>query len=146
MALIGDDNSSQQSPIPVPTSAESALADALRAQFPGGDRVTAIVVVSRRDGDALSPADLAAVHQGPLQLSNGRFAGVAVVPMERELSGFALNDAVGSLRNAGQDGLPGGLRAPDNRWPRPSVPTSPMPSLARTPRCWRSPRRWWHFC
>ena len=69
MALIGDDASSQQSPVPVPTSAESARADALRAQFPGGDRVPAIVVVSRRDGDALSPADLAAVHQGPLQLS-----------------------------------------------------------------------------
>ena len=58
MALIGGDDSSQQSPVPVPTSAESARADALRAQFPGGDRVPAIVVVSRRDGDALTPADL----------------------------------------------------------------------------------------
>ena len=54
MALIGDDDSSQQSPVPVPTSAESARADALRAQFPGGDRVPAIVVVSRRDGEPLA--------------------------------------------------------------------------------------------
>jgi len=110
MALIGDDASSQQSPVPVPTSAESALADALRAQFPGGDRVTAIVVVSRRDGDALSPADLAAVHQGPLQLSNGRFAGVAVVPMDANLSGFALNDAVKSVRDAATRDVPPDLR------------------------------------
>jgi RND superfamily putative drug exporter len=110
MALIGDDASSQQSPVPVPTSAESARADALRAQFPGGDRVTAIVVVSRRDGDALSPADLAAVHQGPLQLSNGRFAGVAVVPMDANLSGFALNDAVKSVRDAATRDVPPDLR------------------------------------
>ena len=110
MALIGDDASSQQSPVPVPTSAESARADALRAQFPGGDRVPAIVVVSRRDGDALSPADLAAVHQGPLQLSNGRFAGVAVVPMDANLSGFALNDAVKSVRDAATRDVPPDLR------------------------------------
>ena len=110
MALIGDDASSQQSPVPVPTSAESARADALRAQFPGGDRVPAIVVVSRRDGDALSPADRAAVHQGPLQLSNGRFAGVAVVPMDANLSGFALNDAVKSVRDAATRDVPPDLR------------------------------------
>jgi len=110
MALIGDDASSQQSPVPVPTSAESARADALRAQFPGGDRVPAIVVVSRRDGDALSPADLAAVHQGPLQLSNDRCAGVAVVPMDANLSGFALNDAVKSVRDAATRDVPPDLR------------------------------------
>ena len=110
MALIGDDASSQQSPVPVPTSAESARADALRAQFPGGDRVPAIVVVSRRDGDALSPADLAAVHQGPLQLSNDRCAGVAVVPMDADLSGFALNDAVKSVRDAATRDVPPDLR------------------------------------
>ena len=110
MALIGDDASSQQSPVPVPTSAESARADALRAQFPGGDRVPAIVVVSRRDGDALSPADLAAVHQGPLQLSNDRCAGVAVVPMDANLSGFALNDAVKSVRDAASRDVPPDLR------------------------------------
>ena len=43
MALIGADNSSEQSPVPVPSSAESARADAMRSQLPGGDRVPAII-------------------------------------------------------------------------------------------------------
>ncbi len=110
MALIGDDNSSQQSPVLVPSSAESARADALRTQFPGGDRAPAIVVVSRRDGEALSPADLAAVPQGPLQLSDDRRAAVAAVPMDANLSGFALNDAVKSVRGAATRGVPPDLR------------------------------------
>jgi RND superfamily putative drug exporter len=110
MALIGDDASSQQSPVPVPTSAESARADALRAQFPGGDRVPAIVVVSRRDGEPLGPADLAAVPQGPLQMSGDGRAAVAAVPMDANLSGFALNDAVKSLRDSATRGVPPHLR------------------------------------
>ena len=110
MALIGDDNSSQQSPIPVPTSAESARADAVRAQFPGGDRVPVIVVVSRRNGEPLTPADLAAVNQGPLQLSEDRRAAVATAPLDANLSGFALNDAVQSVREAANRGLPPDLR------------------------------------
>ena len=110
MALIGDDNSSQQSPIPVPTSAESARADAVRAQFPGGDRVPVIVVVSRRNGEPLTPADLAEVNQGPLQLSEDRRAAVAAAPLDANLSGFALNDAVKSVRQAANRCLPPGLR------------------------------------
>ena len=110
MALIGDDNSSQQSPIPVPTSAESARADALRAEFPGGDRVPVIVVVSRRNGEPLTPADLAAVNQGPLQLSEDRRAAVAAAPLDANLSGFALNDAVKSVRQAANRCLPPDLR------------------------------------
>ncbi|HET7664804.1 MAG TPA: MMPL family transporter, partial [Mycobacterium sp.] len=110
MALIGNDNSSQQSPVLVSSSAESARADALRAQFPGGDRVPAIVVVSRRDDGALSPADLAAVPQGPLQLSDDRRAAVVAVPMDANLSGFALNDAVKSVRAAATRGVPPDLR------------------------------------
>ena len=46
MGLIGSGDSGEQSPVPVPRSAESARADALRAQFPGGDRVPAILVVT----------------------------------------------------------------------------------------------------
>src|SRR6476619_4649491 len=110
MLLIGSDDSSQRSPVPVPTSAESARADALRAQFPGGDRVPAIVVVSRRDGEPLGPADLAAVPQGPLQMSGDGRAAVAAVPMDANLSGFALNDAVKSLRDSATRGVPPHLR------------------------------------
>jgi RND superfamily putative drug exporter len=110
MLSIGDDSSSQQSPIPVPSSAESTRADAVLAQFPGGDRAPAIVVVSRRDGEPLRPADLAAVPHGPLQLSEDRRAAIAAVPIDATLSGFALNDAVKSVRDAAGRGLPADLR------------------------------------
>jgi RND superfamily putative drug exporter len=110
IALAGDDEASRQSPVPVPASAESMRADALRAQFPGGDRVPVIVVVSRRDGQPLSPADVAAAHQGQLQLSDDRRAALAAIPMDANLSGFALNDAVKSVREAATRNVPPELR------------------------------------
>src|SRR5690242_10691062 len=110
MVLIGDDSSSQQSPIPVPSSAESTRADALRAQFAGGDRAAVIVVVSRRAGEPLSPADLAAVPHAPLQLSGDRRAAIAAVRLDATLSGFALTDAVKSVRDAARRGVPADLR------------------------------------
>ncbi len=90
MVFIGSDNSSEQSPVPVPTSAESARADALRAQFPGGDRVPAILVVTRRDGAPLTPADVGAIKQQPVVVSSDGRAAVATVPLDAGLSGFAL--------------------------------------------------------
>ena len=110
MGLIGTDNSSQQSPVPVPSSAESARADALRMQLPGGDRVPAIVVVTRKDGAPLSPADLGAIKQQPVVVSTDGRAAVATVPLDAGLSGFALNDAVKALRQSAGEGLPGELR------------------------------------
>ena len=100
MGLIGSDDSSEQSPVPVPTSAESARADAVRAQLPGGDRVPAIVVFSRRDGAALTPADLGAIKQQPVVVAEDGKAAVATVPLDAGLSGFALNDAVKALRDS----------------------------------------------
>ena len=112
MALIGGDDSGEQSPVSVPASAESARAEALRTQFPGGDTVPAILVFTRVDGAPLSPADLGALEQTrPVQVSADRQAAVAVVPLSGELSGFALNDAVKELRDATANGLPAGLRA-----------------------------------
>ncbi len=110
MGLIGTDDSSQQSPVPVPSSAESARADALRMQLPGGDRVPAIVVVTRKDGAPLSPADLGAIKQQPVVVSADGRAAVATVPLDAGLSGFALNDAVKALRQSAGEGLPGELR------------------------------------
>lgn len=49
MAVLGAGDSSSQSPVAVPAGAESARADALRAQFPGGDTAPAIIVVTRTD-------------------------------------------------------------------------------------------------
>ena len=112
MVLIGGDDSGEQSPVSVPASSESARAEALRTQFPGGDTVPAILVFTRVDGAPLSPADLGALEQTrPVQVSADREAAVAVVPLSGELSGFALNDAVKELREATANGLPAGLRA-----------------------------------
>ena len=126
MGFVGSGDSDEQSPVPVPTSAESARADATRIEFPGGDRVPAILVVSRDDGAALSPADLAATDQArermlafasagtagpPTQISEDRQAAVATVPLQADLSGFALSDKVTALRAAAADGLPSDLRA-----------------------------------
>lgn len=111
MALAGSDESSSRSPVPVPDSAESARVDELRAQFPGGDSAPAIIVVTRADGAALSSADLDAVNQNwPAQVSSDGQAALAAVPMDADLSGFELTDAVTELREDAAEGLPPGLR------------------------------------
>ncbi|KUH64119.1 hypothetical protein AU184_11450 [Mycolicibacterium novocastrense] len=113
MGLVGSDDSSARSPVPVPDSAESARVDALRAEFPGGDRVPAIVVITRTDGAPLSPADVDAVKQKwpAAQLSEDGAAGLAVVPMDADLSGFDLTDAVEKVRAEAAEGLPADLRS-----------------------------------
>ena len=111
IGLVGSGDSSEQSPVAVPASAESARADALRTQFPDGDRVPAIVVVTRRDGGPLTPADLSAIKHQPAMVSTDGRAAVSTVPLDAGLSGFALNDAVKELRHEAADGLPSDLRA-----------------------------------
>ncbi len=126
LGLIGAGDSGEKSPVAVPAASESARADATKAQFPGGDVVPAIVVVTRTDGAALTPEDVAAADAArqrmlaaatveggapPVVVSEDGRAAVATVPLRGELSGFALNDAVKSLRAAASDGLPGTLRA-----------------------------------
>ena len=111
MVLLGGDDSSQRSPVPVPDSAESARADDVRAQFPGGDDVPAIIVVTRDDGARLNPADLAAIEQKwRAQVSADGEAALTVVPLSADLTGFALGDAVKALRQAAAEGLPDDLR------------------------------------
>src|SRR5664280_2011047 len=120
MILFGAGESANQSPVAVPASAESARADATRAEFPGGDTVPAILAVTRADGAALTPADVAAAEAarqrmpgaaeipigGPaVVVSTDGKAAVATVPLNAQLSGFALNDAVKKLRAAASDGL-----------------------------------------
>ena len=126
MALIGADDSGEQSPVSVPADAESVRADAARAQFPGGDTVPAILVVTRRDGTPLTTTDREAVEQARLRMltaacatagppgvliSTDGMAAVAPIPLSAELSGFALNDSVKALRTAAAEGLPADLRA-----------------------------------
>ncbi len=126
MGLLSGGTSAEQSPVVVPADSESARADAARAEFPGGDQVPAILVVTRADGAALTPQDRAAVDGArermlaaagagrsgpPVQISEDGQAAVAPVVLHADLSGFALNDKVNALRTAASDGLPADLRA-----------------------------------
>lgn len=126
MALAGSNDSASQSPVSLPPSAESARAAEAARQFPGGDRAPVILVVTRTDGTPLRPADRDAAEQArlrmaqqagaapagpPLSVSEDGQAGLAAVPLDTGLSGFALSDTVTSLRTAATDGLPGELRA-----------------------------------
>ena len=126
MALVGTGDSASQSPDPVPASAESARADSTRTQFPGGDTVPAILVVTRTDGARLAAADVAATDAARARMltaanvpgdaaqvvvSTDGKAAIATVPLRGDLSGFALNDAVKGLREAASNGLPGELSA-----------------------------------
>ncbi|WP_197377106.1 MMPL family transporter [Mycolicibacterium baixiangningiae] len=126
MGLLGAGESSSQSPVSVPSDAESAKVNALRTEFPGGDQAPAILVVTRADDAPLSPADVAATEAArqrmlnaagsapsgpPVLVSEDDKAAVATVPLAADLSGFALNDAVKALRVAATDGLPDDLQA-----------------------------------
>jgi RND superfamily putative drug exporter len=110
MALLGTGDSASQSPVAVPAGAESARADALRAQFPGGETAPAIIVVTRADGAALAPTDIAAASPGARVSEDGK-AAVRVAPLAANLSGFGLRDAVHDLRSQVSGALPDGLRA-----------------------------------
>ncbi|MDV3135891.1 MMPL family transporter [Mycobacterium sp. 29Ha] len=111
MALLAGDDSSERSPVAVPEDAESARADAIRAQFPGGDEVPAIIVITRNDGARLDAADLTAIQQKwQAQVSEDGAAALTVVPLNADLTGFALSDAVTELRQSAADGLPADLR------------------------------------
>jgi putative drug exporter of the RND superfamily len=75
-------------------------------------------VVTRTDGAPLTSADRdaadaarARISGTPLTVSADGAAAVAATHVDTELSGFALNDAVRSLRVNATDGLPGDLRA-----------------------------------
>jgi RND superfamily putative drug exporter len=117
MTLAGSDSSAGQSPVSLPDSAESARASALAAEFPGGDRAPAILVISRADGAALSAADRTAAEDArlrvtsgapgaPLMVSDDGRAALTAVPLSGDLSGFALDDAITELRESASTGLP----------------------------------------
>ncbi|MEZ0358616.1 MMPL family transporter [Mycobacterium sp. SA01] len=124
MGVLGQGSSADQSPVALPPSAESAKAAALLTEFPGGGAAPVILVVTRTDGEALTPADLAAADAArgrmvaatgtggppiPVTASEDGKAALAPVPIDSTLSGFALNDEVKSLREAAKSGLPGDL-------------------------------------
>ncbi|MDT5237548.1 MAG: putative drug exporter of the superfamily, partial [Mycobacterium sp.] len=123
IALAGPNTGADKPPLLVPPSAESARAAALSKSFPGEDQVPVILVISRRDGSALTPSDLSAADSArqrvlggagraagaPLIVSQDGRAAVAPMPIAAGLSGFALNDAVTALRHAAGAGSPDDL-------------------------------------
>lgn len=120
MVLIGGNAAAGRAPLSVPPASDSAKVDALARQFPGGDRAPLIVVVSRADGAALSPADVGAAQAArdrmlalghdavpaPVTVSGDGKAAIGVISVCADLSGLELNDAVAALRAAAKAGLP----------------------------------------
>lgn len=124
MGAIGQSSSAEQSPVSLPPSAESAKVAALLKEFPGGESAPVILVVTRTDGAALTPADLTAADGArgrmvaetgtggppiPVATSDDGKAALAPVPVATNLSGFALSDEVKALRQAAKAGLPADL-------------------------------------
>lgn len=128
MGLVGSNDSADQSPNSLPTSAESYQVDELLSQFPDSDTAPVILVLSRADGGDLTPADIegAAAAQSrllavdrsvpdepgppPIVAPDGK-AAIALVQVDSELSGFTLNELITELRSAATDGLSPDLTA-----------------------------------
>lgn len=126
MVLIGGNAAAGQSPQSVPVDAQSARVETLARQFPGGDKAPLIVVVSRTDAGVLTPSDRDAAQAArdralaaarprtnaatPLLPSSDGRAALGVVPINADLSGLALGDAVTTLRSAAAAGLPAQLQ------------------------------------
>ncbi len=120
--MAGDNNAAGQSPVSLPGSSDSAKAAAALSRFPSGDSASTILVSTRRDGAALTSADLDATEwardrmqrvaqarhgaASPVTVSADGKAAITAVPLSAELSGFGLDDAVKALRTAAADGLP----------------------------------------
>jgi RND superfamily putative drug exporter len=124
LALGGANSSRDQSPQSLPPNAESARADAVLAEFPGGHDAAAILVFTRADGSTLGGDDLAAAtaaHHAatsaagsgagypPVVSTDGR-AAIAAVPIDAQLSGFALNDTIKATRAAAHAAVADGLQ------------------------------------
>jgi putative drug exporter of the RND superfamily len=126
MVLIGANSAAGSAPLSVPTDSESAQVEALARHFPGGGRAPLLLVISRADGGALGPGDVAAanaardrmqasvggpVTPAPATVSADGKVAISVLPVAADLSGLHLNDVVAGLRTAAGTGLPAGLRA-----------------------------------
>jgi RND superfamily putative drug exporter len=110
MALAGSNPAADKPPLQVPNSAESARAAELLKDFPGGDSMPAMLVVSRIDGSSLTPSDLAALAVSPPLISADGRAAVAPIPVAAA-SGAELNKAVAAARTSTAARLPAGVAA-----------------------------------
>jgi len=126
LGLVPDNGSAEQAPVVIPANAESARVTELLKQFPGGNQAPVILLITRSDGQPLSPEDLAAAQQAkdrtvaaagvpappiPMTPSQDGEAALSPVLLQADLNGFALTDKVTELRDAARDDLPAPLVA-----------------------------------
>jgi RND superfamily putative drug exporter len=118
VALVGANTSADKPPSQLPSSAESARAAALLNSFSGEGQAPAILVVSRRDGARLTPANLAGADSArqrallqpdvapgpPVIASQDGGAAVAPISIAAGLSGLALSDVVTAVRTSATTG------------------------------------------
>ncbi|WP_245547937.1 MMPL family transporter [Nocardia pneumoniae] len=121
IAAVGENEAAGQAPDALPPSAEAAQVERALDEFPDAGRAAAIIVVTRADGGNLTDADrdaaAAAVTRaagrspGPADLitSPDQKAAIGQVPVQADLSGFALTDRIRDIRSTARDGLPDGL-------------------------------------
>jgi putative drug exporter of the RND superfamily len=126
MVLVGGNAAAGQPPSEVPTGSDTAKVDALLHEFPGGDRVPLILVVTRTDGAALNPADVTATERArdrmqeaaksspapnpPVVSADGR-AAVGMVMIDSAAPGLELKNRVLALRDVARGSPPEGLPA-----------------------------------
>ena len=121
MAIAGSNADADKPPTQLPSSAESAKAAELVKSLPGGERIPAVLVVSRRDDSSLAAGDISAADAArqrvlstagvtgpPLIVSPDGRAAVTPIPMA-VTSGSALNETIDALRRSATAGAPAGL-------------------------------------
>ncbi|WP_280230953.1 MMPL family transporter [Nocardia cyriacigeorgica] len=118
---VGENESAGAAPTSLPDGVQSARIEQALAQFPDAGSASAVLVVSRADGAALTEADLSAAREAVARAKSGApgdvrlitspdgVAAIAEVPVPAELSGFALTDEIDRLRTVSTTGLPGAL-------------------------------------
>ena len=121
MAIAGSNADADKPPTQLPPSAESAKAAEMVRSFPGGERIPAVLVVSRHDDSSLAAGDIAAAESArqrvlstagvtgpPLIVSPDGWAAVTPIPVAAT-SGSALNETIDALRRSATAGAPAGL-------------------------------------
>ncbi|WP_280464451.1 MMPL family transporter [Nocardia cyriacigeorgica] len=118
---VGENESAGEAPNSLPDGNQSAQIEYALAQFPDAGSASAVIVVSRADGAALTEADLTAAREAVARARSAEpgdvrvitapdgAAAIAEVPVAAELSGFALTEEIDRLRTVSTTGLPGAL-------------------------------------
>ncbi|VFA96438.1 MMPL family transporter [Nocardia cyriacigeorgica] len=118
---VGENESAGEAPNSLPDGNQSAQIEHALAQFPDAGSASAVIVVSRADGAALTEADLTAAREAVARARSAEpgdvrvitapdgAAAIAEVPVAAELSGFALTEEIDRLRTVSTTGLPGAL-------------------------------------